>query len=145
MPQRYEREIEEILRKAGNIGPTPATRRAPVQERGPHRPWEERRAHTGPRWRTYLGRLSTSGQLLLLSIVLAVGGFVAQFQAPAVGTVLSMAAVGCFIIAYITGLRGPQNLGSERRWRGERVDYSNPGGPSPIEQLRDWWQRRSRR
>lgn len=145
MSQRYEREIEEILRKAGSLGPAPTTRRAPVQERGTQRPWEEGKAGRTPRIGGYWARLSTNGQIMLGSLILGVVAFVVRFQSPEIGFLIAMVATVLFFIAYLSGFRGPQNLGSERRWRGERVDYQPYQGPSPIDQIKEWWQRRKYR
>lgn len=147
MTQRYEREIDEILRKAGDLGPAPTTtRRPPVQERGTQHPWDERRRTNPPNVGGFWSKLTVNGQIMLASLVLGIIAFVVAQQQPVAGGVLAVAATCCFFVAYVNGWRGPQNIGSERRWRGERVDYdSQYDTVTPFEQLKDWWKRRNTR
>jgi hypothetical protein len=82
---------------------------------------------------------------MLLAAIFTVAAYLVYYRFPAIGVLCTAIAVGCFIGAYVIAFRGPQNLGRERRWRGQLVDYgdSSPGDLGPT--LRRWWGRLTRR
>lgn len=82
---------------------------------------------------------------MLLALVCTLGAYVAFYRAPTIGFVLTLLAVGCFIAAYVIAFRGPKNLGSERRWRGQVIDTRQSAGSDLGPQIRRWWDRLRRR
>ncbi|MCS7001552.1 MAG: hypothetical protein NZ518_01770 [Dehalococcoidia bacterium] len=141
--RRVEREIEEILSKAGDLG-------HPQPNGGPRRPeplpfrprasatWVDR---AGRFW----ARLAAPGQAMFLSLGLAVVAYGLQVHQPLLAKLLAMVAIALFIAAYAFAWRRPQNLGSERRWRGQVIDYDDRRHGDLGDRLRQWWRRLSQR
>ena len=120
MSERYQREIEEILQQAGDLGSGNRTGRSGqgllrliwLQIAG---------SVAGKNWSLSPGRIMLIAVVLLLSaLVLQVG-------------LLAWAGLLLFIIGYAMFFVRPPKV--EKRWRGQRIDY---GGES-------WWHRLRRK
>ncbi len=128
MPDRYQDEIEEILRQAGESPPDEASRDlpraddhvvAPVRATGrPPAP----EAPSGRRWPRI-----TPGKLMLLGLVLfVIGALWFKF--------LIWAGLGLVVIGYLLFFVTPRSIRVEKRWRGQMVEES----VSPLERLKRW-------
>ena len=116
MSSKYQREIEEILEKSGDLGSTGA----------PNRPPEEREslfrlvglyiqnALSGKVWSLSPGRVMLIGLLLLLSMLI-----VMQFV-PGIPGLLAWAGLLIFIVGYGMVLAKPPKI--EKRWRGQSME-----------------------
>lgn len=135
MPQRYEREIDDILRRMGG---------------GPRRGTARRLSRLFSRAGTSLGSLlarfrrrSTVEQLMIASIVLWLGSIPLGWIFPGSALVRTMNVVGivCFLAALVLSFAQHRRYGpSEKRWRGRVIDY-RPASFSLGWYLRRWWRR----
>jgi hypothetical protein len=108
VPEKYEREIEEILRKSSFSAP-----------RGPRRPpwWKTGLASE---WQRNLAGVSPT-RLLAFGIVLAFLGYFLREFAPTLGATASL----CALVLLIGGLAlsmSRRNAQRPRSWRGRSVD-----------------------
>jgi hypothetical protein len=143
MPNRVEREIEEILSKLEHPGPG----RQPVRLR---RTWRSRlRGFTRrlPAPRISFASLNAGAMMLwgigliLLALVLSrVAGDLTRWLVIA-GLVLFF---GSFVLGFLYRDAGGAR-GRDAYWRGQRFDRRDLSGPSPIERLKTWWRGRNRR
>jgi hypothetical protein len=138
MPQKYEREIDDILRRLGGTLPSepPPARVRLLRER--------------VRWQARLPRLAvprvTPSGLLLASIGLALLSYILQAFQPALAAGLALLAFllfsGSIVTSIVRGRRRPA-LG----WRG-RPWNDRSGEPALLENWwhhwRDWLSRRRR-
>jgi VIT1/CCC1 family predicted Fe2+/Mn2+ transporter len=145
MPQhesdKVKREIEELLDKLDSFVP---------EERLASKRQSRRKAASGPtlidRIWSRARRLSL-GHVMLAGVLLLLLGYIAphslgSFRTPVLllGLVLT---IGAFALAVINGDSRRTIAGgpTQKRWRGQVIDYSEPG---PASRLRDWWRRRRR-
>lgn len=82
---------------------------------------------------------------MLLAVVFTIAAYVASVRFPLLGVLCTLAAVGCFIAAYVIAFRGPRPFGNERRWRGQPIDYRDSAGSDLGATVRDWWNRLTKR
>jgi hypothetical protein len=123
MPNKYEREIEEILR---NMDRTDQGQSLGERLRGLNRP-SPRPRPAGPRIRLRLGVVEA---FLLVGVALALvgGGISFYFGVPesglaaTIGGALGAAALVCFITGLIIGWRVRFRGYSMPTWRGQSVD-----------------------
>lgn len=122
--RKYEREIEEILRKAEEDGwasknGSASKANAPDNTRRPLRPANKPR-----------GFRLTPGLVLGLSLAAIVLVFLIRPFAPIVSAFLTplvvMFFLGALIYYYISSSTGSK---MEKRWRGQAIDVSNPNDP----------------
>ena len=130
MKDKYQEEIEEILRKAGESAPDKSARQS---ERHPEDRPRDRRAsppapaqHSRPssrRWTISSGKLLVAGLALLF-----IGG---------VSKVLPLMWVGLIALAaaYLLYFLKPRSIQQEKRWRGRSVEDGETS-------LWDWVKRR---
>ena len=121
MSKRYQDEIEEILKKAGDLEPAP---RRPDPE---PTYWQ---LIAGYFHRFVGGRklLSSSGRVMLAGISLLLVGLLFTRVVPGIGALVAVVAVVLLISGYGMALAKPRKV--EKRWRG-RV----------IEEDESWWSR----
>ena len=133
MPDNLEREVEEILRKLDKFvpeeGPLTRTRRRLGQAV----------AESIHAMAVRLSRIAL-GQLMLASLVLVLVAFFFRGASPALARWLIIGGLILFLTAFVLSLLGGRSR-SERRWRGQVVDLSEP---SLGTRLRNWLQRRGR-
>lgn len=124
MSQKYQREIEEILKQTG--GPEPSGR-------GPRRGiWRLiwlylSQSLGGKRWSL------SPGRIMLIGVSLLVSALVVRAMVPGLVGPLAWAGLLLFIIGYGMFFVRPPKI--EKRWRGQPVE---DGGES-------WWHRFRRR
>ncbi len=134
MSSKYQREIEDILEKAGDLGPRSAAP-APRSRSFPRLVWlYVRQSLSGRLWSISPGRVMLIGFALLLSTLL-----VRPFAAGATGY-LAWGGLLLFIVGYGMVLAKPPKL--EKRWRGQTLD---PERASRLDSVRAWISRRLRR
>ena len=75
------------------------------------------------RFPSLIRRPSSPEELMMVSFVLAVFSLVLSFFAREVGRPLGAVAVFLFVLAYITYFMKPHYRPTERRWRGQVVDF----------------------
>ncbi len=121
MPSRYEREIEDILEKAGIEGSDAPRRRQPRRRGFWRLVWlYARQSLSGSPLSITPGRVMLLGVALLLSFLL-----VRPFNAGVAG-IVAWAGLIVFIIGYGYALARPRR--TEARWRGKPVDDSRGEG-----------------
>ena len=114
MSSKYQREIEEILQRAGNLGSTKGGRRAPRQSLTQLAWLYVKRSLSGRLWSLSPGRVMLIGLVLLLS-TLVVGRFV-----DGVSGYLAWAGLIISIVGYGMVLAKPPT--QEKRWRGQLIE-----------------------
>ena len=133
MPDKIEREVEEILRKLDRFVPEEGrlarTRRRLVQAVSDF-------SHA---LMVRLSRVSL-GHLMLVSLVLVVLAFFFRSASPTLARWVIIGGLILFFGAFVLSLLGGRSQ-YERRWRGQVIDLSEPSLGS---RLRNWFQRRSR-
>ena len=126
MSERYKREIEEILRQAGELGTG--------QGSGKSKPGLLRlvwlniaQSVGGKTWSL------SPGRIMLVAIALLLSALVARLIAPGLAGLLAWGGLLLFIVGYALFFVRPPKV--EKRWRGERIDYDQG----------NWWGRFRRR
>ena len=129
MRDKYKKEIEEILRKAGEVAPKDSNKES---ERHPEdRPRETRTARRAPVQEHRVGPRRwtiTPGKMMLAGLVLFLIGFLAI--RPLIWLGLA-ALVGGYLMYFLK----PRSINQEKRWRGRSVEETTS---SPL----DWLKRR---
>ena len=142
MPERWEREIDELLRRR-----EAKLRREPVSRRVVRRSAPMMSGLSGF-FRTFL-RWTPVEQFMFASIFLVAASFLLSVI-PGMGSIaqwaslLSILFFGLAIALAVAGRRGGGPPGA-KRWRDRDVGYGSNYGPSPPslwENLRTWWRRR---
>ncbi len=131
MADKFEQEIEEIIRKSGgDLPPPPRVARKSVRKA----------KETGRRWRPPL----KAGQLMLGSIGLLLAGVLLWGTSSGLGGMIMLGAVVLFLFSYLVffGKRATSD-GYEKRWRGQPIVERPP--PPVSDRLREWWKRTRRR
>lgn len=128
MPDKYQDEIEEILRKAGEVLPSdPPRELARTDGEGSSPVRASRRvpaAGQGSRWRW--PRVSP-GKLLLAGLILFLVG--ALWVRPFIWV-----GLGMLVVAYLLFFVTPRSIFYEKRWRGRTVEEHQSG----WERLKRW-------
>ena len=122
MPERYKREIEEILRQAGELGTGTSTERS--------RPGFLRlvRLHAtnslgGKTWSI------SPGRVMLLAIALLLSSLIVRPFLGGLTPLLAWGGLLLFIVGYAMFFVRPTKV--EKRWRGEKIEYDQ----------NTWWDR----
>ena len=134
MPEQYQKEIEDILRKAEEEAPLPKA--------------QSRRSLRGMVWQYARQSLNTKawgispGKIMLAALALLLAGLVLRYMIPSLG-MLAWAGLLLFIIAYgMVFLRPSKKPKSERKmWRGKYID-DEPSGF--FDSIKDKFRRRSK-
>ncbi len=116
MSERYQREIEEILKQAGDLGRSPKRGSGPPKYNFWKLVWlYVKRSLGGKVWSLSPGRIMLIAVSLLLAALIVrpigLGGLVAPF---------AWAGLLLFIVAYALFFVRPPKL--DRRWRGQALD-----------------------
>lgn len=134
MSSRYQREIEDILQKAGGLGsgrPTPEPRRRSLKQLV----WMYvRESLSGSAFSISPGRVMLVGFVLLISTLI-----VRPFAAGIVGY-LAWAGLLMFIVGYGMVLVRPPKI--EKRWREMPIEYYDSDDRSWLGRLRRKFRRR---
>jgi hypothetical protein len=130
MPNRIEREIEEILTRLDEFVPDESRmRRLRRRARAALQAvWDEVRHRT---------RGITAGHVVLASVVVLLVAFFLRGSFPTFFRIATWVAVGALFAAIFFSIR-PVRRQSTRYWRGQPVDVRRPG---LLTRLR-WWLRR---
>ena len=125
MPDRYQREIEDILQQAGDLGPGPRSAR-------------RRGGLLALVWR-YLGQAPsgkawaiTPGRVMLAAVAVLLLALVAGSMTSGVAPLLGFAGLLLFIVGYAMFFIKPPK--AEKRWRGQPIEYGS-----------SWWSRLRKR
>ena len=127
MSDKYQKEIEEILKRAEDVLPRERTRPS-KREQGSSFSNPLDRLSGGRVLKISAGKLMlTSFALLLLALI--VGATQLGFAVP-----LVIAGLVLFVVAYALFFIRPNPSSYEKRWRGRVIEDS----PSPLERLKRW-------
>lgn len=124
MPEKYQDEIEEILRRAGEAPPSEPTQqveRLKSVARGPNPVRASREAPaTRPNYRWPLLRVSP-GKVMLTGAIVLIAGI---WFWPLIWVGLALLAVS-YLLFFVT----PRSMSYEKKWRGQSVDEVHIGQP----------------
>jgi hypothetical protein len=129
MTEKYQDEIEEILRRAGEAAPTETTEeRERAVERGASsvRSTQEQLPPTDSSVQRRMPRLSP-GKLLLAGIAVFLLGAFAWPPGIWIG-------LGMVVVAYLLFFVTPRSMSGEKWWRGKRMDEVK----SPWDRVKNW-------
>ncbi len=143
MPNRVEREIEEILTKLD----APAPGRPPIRMR---RTWRHRlkRATRGVRLPSLSIPALNAGSMMLWGIGLILASLIVRMIAPELTRWTVMAGLILFFSSFVVSFlhKDAGSIGSgDTYWRGQRYSRTDLRGPSTIDWVKTWWRRRNRR
>ena len=128
MPSRYQREIEDILERAGEVGSKRPPRRS-----------SKRRSFRKLIWVYVKQSLSgnlfsiSPGRIMLLGFVLLFSFLLLRPFSSGVAGMLAWAGLIIFIVGYGMVLVRPPKI--EKRWRGQSVEFE-PSGYSWLDRIR---------
>ena len=130
MPDRYQDEIEEILRKAGEVVPSapPKEIERAEDERAKPVPASDQDSAPSPNYRWRLPRVSPGKVMLAGAIILIMGIWIGP---------LIWVGLALLVTAYLLFFVTPRSMSVEKRWRGRPVDEVQ----SPWERLKRWMKR----
>ena len=131
MPEKYQEEIEEIMRRAGEAAPTEPSKEVELLkavQRGasPVRSTQEQLPPTEPSVQRRMPRLSP-GKLLLAGFVVFLLGAFAWPPGIWIG-------LGMVVVAYLLFFVTPRSMSTEKWWRGKRMDEAQ----SPWDRVKNW-------
>jgi hypothetical protein len=140
MPDRIEREIEDILNKLDDFvpekGAKPIPFRKPAKRRSQNQNWLSQR----------LSRI-TLNQVMLYALIAAIAGFILRSLPFAYWVMIG--GIVALVVAFLLSLRagGGRNTVSgnyQKRWRGEPIDVRNydTGAPTIGDRIVQWFRRR---
>jgi hypothetical protein len=130
MPDQYQKEIEDILKKAEAEAPLPSG--------------NSRRSLRGMVWQYTRQSLNTKawgvspGRIMLAALALLLAALLLRPFVPGMFGLLAWAGLIIFIVAYGMVFLRPSKTGQRKMWRGRYIDDEPDGGSS-------WWQRLKRR
>ena len=131
MPERYKDEIEEILRRAGEVAPSdPSQGLAKADDEG-SKPVRASRGIPAPRFgprRRW--PVVSPGKIMLAGLILFV--VAALWVRP-----LVWVGLGMVIVAYLLFFVSPRSISHEKRWRGRPVEEYE----SPWQRVKRWLSR----
>lgn len=131
MPEQYKKEIEEILKQAGEA-PRPPVERRPGPGFGRLLRQYFRQSMGGKGWSISPGRVMlTAVSLLLVALVL-------RMVAPGVVGPLALVGLLLFIVGYGMFFVNPRK-GPEKKWRGQSMEEPSENALSTL------WERLRRR
>ena len=112
MAKRYEKEIEEILKQAGDIGP--------------HGLNNYRKGVLGILWGYIVQSVGgkslvlTPGRIMMTSVLLLMVGLISNSFIHGIGAWIAWLGFILFIVGYASFLIRPKRV--EKRWRGQPID-----------------------
>ncbi len=130
MPDQYQKEIEDILKKAEAEAPLPSG--------------SSRRSLRGMVWQYVRQSLNTKawgvspGKIMLAALAILLAAFLLRPFVPGMFGLLAWAGLIIFIVAYGMVFLRPSKTGQRKMWRGRYIDDEPNGGSS-------WWQGLKRR
>jgi len=131
MPERYQDEIEEILRRAGEVAPSePSQEPARTGDEGGKLVRASRRIPTPRFGHTRRWPVISPGKIMLAGLILFV--VAAVWVRPLVWVGLAMV-----VVAYLLFFVSPRSISHEKRWRGRAVEEYE----SPWQKVKRWLSR----
>ena len=132
MPQKYQREIEEILQQAGDMGLADPPKDRPKQGFG-RLAWEYFKQSIGGSAFSI-----TPGRIMLGAVFILLAALVLNLATPGFGIVGILAWLGfiLFIVGYAMFFIRPKPV--QKRWRGDVIEYRP--GDSLWDKLRNRFQ-----
>ena len=125
MPDQYQKEIEDILKKAEADAPLPSA--------------QSRRSLRGMVWQYTRQSLNSTawgispGKIMLAALAMLLAGLALRYMIPAL-SILMWVSLVLFIVGYgMVFLRPSKSRGERKMWRGRYID-DEPSGNS-------WWGR----
>ncbi|HEY7296258.1 MAG TPA: hypothetical protein VH916_14530 [Dehalococcoidia bacterium] len=133
MPDKFEREIDEILRKIDDFprGPVPLHRRNGLARR--FVAWQRKLA-------VRASRISV-GQVMLAAMVLMVCSYLFRSAFRGIWQYGLLLGLILFFTAFVLSLRSGSARGREPYFRGHPRSYYQTPGTGPVDRLRAWWRR----
>jgi hypothetical protein len=136
MPDKFEREIEDILNRLDNFpeqGPSDRARKAVSNRVGA---FQRRLA-------LRLARLSV-GQIMLGGIVMILVGYFFRALIPEIWYYVVILGLILFFTSFALSLfgAGRGHANSQTYWRGKPVQSYYASGPDFARRIREWWRRR---
>lgn len=137
MPNRIEREIDEILARLDDFVPEEKRGRRP-----PTRPPRPRPgAGLGARLRALTSGLTGGHIVLGATVMLLLAVFLRSFGVfPTVTRWATYAGLIVIFGAIFLSIRGPRRSSKGAYWRGQPIELRRP---NPLMRLRMWWRRRN--
>ena len=129
MPERFQREIEEILEHSEDSPETPSrqpnkrTRKSPSRRRDGSSGW--------------LGEVLAPARLFMASVALLIAALILNVAGTGLAALLFWLGLILFVVAYAVYFVRSEK-GPERHWRGRVVEYETTG-PSWRERIRRWF------
>ena len=130
MPDQYQKEIEDILKRAEAEAPLPSG--------------GSRRSLRGLVWQYTRQSLNSTawgvspGKIMLAALVILLAAFLLRPLVPGMFGLLAWAGLIIFIVAYGMVFLRPSKAEQRKMWRGRYIDDEAEGGNS-------WWQGLKRR
>ena len=135
MSDKYEKEIEEILKNAGEVAPEEAVgeKERPLEDR-PRALREASSSDKAPvsypprrRWPTI-----TPGKILMTGLIVFIVTALFKFW------VLIWVGLALLVVGYLLFFVTPRNVSIEKRWRGESIEDQPE---SPWDRIKRWMKR----
>ena len=132
MPDQYQREIEDILKKAEADAPMPGP---PPKQSLPRMLWQyARQSLSGD------AGVISPGRLMLAALAMLLAAFVLRWMLPVAFGPLAWAGLIVFIVAYAMFFVKPSKRGASdmrggsgrKMWRGKYIDDDEPGGAQSL-------------
>jgi len=137
MPDKFEREIDEILKKVDDFPRRPVPLR-----RG--NGFARRFAAAQRSFAVRIARISV-GQVMLVAMALMVCSYLFRSAFPSIWEYGLVLGLILFFTAFVLSLRSSSGThGSEPYFRGRPRSYYDAGQPTVFARVRDWWQRQKR-
>ena len=133
MPDQLQREIEEILNKLDEFIPEQKAS-SRIRKR-----WGEKLHAFGGRLGGLVSHVSM-GHLMIVSLVLVFIAF--AFRSSAIGQYSMIAGLSLLGLTIVVSFLTNRRTRSEKRWRGQVVDFSGSG---PLDKLQGWFRKRRSR
>ncbi len=123
MPDQYQKEIEDILKKAEADAPLPSA--------------QSRSSLRGMVWQYARQSLNTKawgispGKIMLAALALLIAGLVLRYMIPSLSILMWLGLI-VFIVGYgMVFLRPSKSRGERKMWRGRYIDEDKSDG--------SWW------
>jgi hypothetical protein len=81
---------------------------------------------------------------MISALVVALIAVLVSDASPLLARLLVFAAVACFLAPIVSRFWKPASPPEQKMWRGQVMEVT-PERPNPIDQVRQWWQNRTRR
>jgi hypothetical protein len=130
---RLDREIDEILARNDNIRhlppPPKISRPRPIKTKTPAIPPAAMRLLSTP---------------LFLALILAIVAYLLRDISTLVANILVTLAVASIIWPIVQQFRRPAQTPPAQMWRGQVFEVGKPSTTTPLDSLREWWNRQRR-